>query len=415
MRKRGAGSFAVLTAVVIALLSGSVGIAHMPVVYAEENNENSGTDNVTDTGKPDGDIDNGNDDTDTDADNGNDDTDIDIEEAGLLLGRSMSTFILRSSRSVEPVDISVGDIGTLNSTLGQYTNGTPVNATLSGDISGAGSIQVNTGNVLTLYLNGHTLSGPSTMISVNGGSVVITGNGTLESTGLCTIMIDAGTVTIESGTVKAELSGGQVHTIHIKSGTLTVNGGNVSASGGEATGAILLEGGSVTITEGSSLNATVSTGYGYTCYATSSGNLTISGGNFSLNAPGGKCLLIGSNVTANVTGGSYSGNSGSIGVDTGMDSSVPPIGGWANSFYDKFQGGVLSDNTFYKENNFVYTNPTVSVASGTWNGTCKETRNLTTGSSYTFSGEGWTIEGDSTVYGSGSFCVPANGDYTFSR
>lgn len=377
MRKRGAGSFAVLTAVAIALLSGSAGIAHMPVVYAEENE----------------------------------------------------------------VNISFDDINTLNSKLSEKQDGTPVNATLSGDISGAGSIQVNTGNVLTLDLNGNTLSGPSTMISVNGGSVVITGNGTLESTNntgagvgviavknggnlkissgsvigkICAVYIDGGTVEIEGGSFEAELSQDMVYTIYVNSGTLTANGGYISANGNSSIGAIYLGNGSVEITEGSSLSTTA-TGFGYTCYATSSGNLTISGGNFSLNAPGGKCLLIGSNVTANVTGGSYSGNSGSIGVDTGVDSSVPQIGGWANSFYDKFQGGVLSDNTFYKENNFVYTNPTVSVASGTWNGTCKETRNLTTGSSYAFSGEGWMVEGDSTVYGSGSFCVPADGDYTFSR
>lgn len=398
-----------------------------------------------------------------------DDTGEETEETGLLLAASMSTFTLGNSRSVEEDPIEEGplefsDVGSLNTELEKCVDVGPVKAMLSGNISNASEpIRVTSGMVLTLDLDGYSISATSTAVSVDGGgSVTITGGGTLTSRTANTVNVTDGTLVLESGNIiaesrssggvivgaidvgssgKAEIKGGKVsgkgyavalnggevrvkdgtvqaeasgdvHAIHVNSGSLTVSGGRITGNGGEASGALFMQGGSARIT-GGSFSTTVASGYGYTCHPTGSSSLTITGGTFTLNAPAGKSLCVGSGARLSVSGGSFNGRG--IGIDTGADTAVPALGEWADSFYAKLGGGVLSDNTFYKEGSIVYTNSSVSVKSGTWDRTCIEKRTLTTNTPYSFGSAGWTVNGDSTVYGSGSFYVSNDGSYTFSR
>lgn len=479
MRKGVSKSFTVLTVTAIALILGNIETTYMPIVYAEEIEEINQTDNPIDTDETDVNTSTDSDESDSNTNNsGNNDssiaddnldvnssdelldvldtfneeedsiadrdiednqadtedsmdnTDEELEETEPLLTSIISPFSLSSSRSTE-VDLGeISDLTSLDNALNNNTNNNPIKAKLSQNITG--SIAVNEGKVLTLDLNGCTISSSSTVLSVNGGTVTITGNGKLESTGNYTVDISAGKFVLESGTVsgnsfaiyikggEANINGGtvetnsssvDVHTIHINSGNLTVNGGTISANGNEGSGALMMQGGNAKIT-GGSLYTKITGGYGYACYATDTASLTISGGTFTLDAPAGKSLCIGSSVSASVTGGSYSSNSGGIGIDV-TPNTADSIGAWANAFYSRLGGGVLSDNTFYKEGIFVYTSSSVSVMNGTWNG--QETRELTAESAYSFTSDGWSIDGDSTVYNSGSFYVPKNGQYTFSN
>lgn len=461
MRKGVSKSFTVLTVTAIALILGNIETTYMPIVYAEEIEEINQTDNPIDTDETDVNTSTDSDESDSsdelldvldtfneegdsiadrdiednqaDTENSMDNTDEELEETEPLLTSIISPFSLASSRSTE-VDLGeIRDLTSLDNALNNNDTNNSIKAKLSQNITG--SIVVKEGNVLTLDLNGYTISSSSTVLSVNGGTVTITGNGKLESTGTgtdnYTVNISAGEFVLESGTVSgnsfaiylnggnAKINGGtvnaissySVHTIHINSGNLTVNGGTISANGSTGSGALMLQGGNTKITGGSLYTKTTGE-YGYACYATNTASLTISGGSFTLDAPAGKSLCIGSSVSASVTGGSYSSNSGGIGIDV-TSNTANSIGAWANAFYSRLGGGFLSDNTFYKERDFVYTSSSVSVMNGTWNG--QETRELTVGSAYSFTSDGWSIDGDSTVYNSGSFYVPKNGQYTFSN
>lgn len=417
----------------------------------------------TDNDETDVGMDTDNDETDvgTDTDNVTDDASDETEEDEVLLTSGISTFSLQNSGSAEIVSEEIKTMDELNKLLEEHIKDTPVKAILSADIEAAQPIQLS--KKLILDMNNHTINASSTAVSVeDGGYLTITGSGRLSSGTGNTIEVTEGTLVLENGEIiaesrsdgnviagaisvgssgKAEINGGtvsgkgyaiairggeveikggtvkaepsgEVHAIHVNSGSLTVSGGSIIGNGGEASGALFMQGGSAEI-KGGSLKTTVTAGYGFTCYATGSSSLTITGGNFTLDASAGKSLYIGSGVTAAVSGGSYNGRG--IGINTGADSDNPTLGGWADSFYDKLGGGILSNNTFCKEGSVVYTNPSVSVKSGTWNRACKEMRDLTTGTQYSFGSEGWTIAGDSSVYGSGSFYAAEDGSYTFNR
>lgn len=416
----------------------------------------TGTGTGTNDDEPDGD---------TDTADVPDDTSDETEEE-MLLASVASTFSLRNSRDVEEVPATFGDIAGLNEELKKYTNKSPVKATLSGDITDANEpIQVGAGTELTLDLNGHSISASSTAVSVTGGgSLTIINSGTLSSKTGNTIEVTAGTLVVESGKIsaesrrsgndyvgaisvgsggKAEIKGGtvsgkgyavavrggtvdinggtleakasgeseDVHTIHVNSGSLTVSDGYIIAVGGTGSGSLCIQSDSAEIT-GGSFETTVTGEYGYACYVVGSAGITIKGGNFELSAPGGKSLYIESSGAVSVSGGTYN---NSIGIKTGVDGNSARIGEWADSFYGKLKGGILSDNTFHYENGgIVYTNPSVTVKNGTWDGKCTEDRELEAGI-YSFGSDGWRVHADSTVYCEGDFYAPSNATYFFTK
>lgn len=405
-------------------------------------------------------------DGDTDTADVPDDTSDEIEEGEMLLMNGIATFLLGNSRDVEEVSVTFGDIVGLNKDIETYTNNCPVKATLSGDITDANEpIQVGAGTELTLDLNGHSISASSTAVSVTGGgSLTIINSGTLSSKTGNTIEVTVGTLVVESGKIsaesrssgndyvgaisvesggKAEINGGtvsgkgyavavrggtvdinggtleaessaesaDVHTIQVNSGSLTVSDGYIIARGGTGSGSLCIQSGSAEIT-GGSFETTVTGDYGYACYVVGSAGITIKGGNFELSAPGGKSLYIDTSGAVSVSGGIYN---NSIGIKTGVDGNNAGIGKWADSFYGKLKGGILSDNTFcYEKGGIVYTNPSVTVKSGTWDGKCMEDRELEAGI-YSFGSDGWRVHADSTVYCEGDFYAPSNATYFFTK
>lgn len=408
------------------------------------------------------------DDTDADMDTANvpDDTSDEIEEGEMLLMNGIATFSLGNSRDVEEVSVTFGDIVGLNENIKTYTNNCPVKATLSGDITDANEpIQVGAGTELTLDLNGHSISASSTAVSVTeGGSLTIINSGTLSSKTGNTIEVTAGTLVVESGKIsaesrrsgndyvgaisvesggKAEINGGtvsgkgyavavrggtvdinggtleaessaesaDVHTIQVNSGSLTVSDGYIVARGKTGSGSLCIQGGSAEIT-GGNFETSVDGDYGYDCYVVGNGGITIKGGNFDLFAPAGKSLYIDTSGAVSVSGGIYN---NSIGIKTGVDGNNAGIGKWADSFYGKLKGGILSDNTFcYENGGIVYTNPSVTVKSGTWDGKCMEDRELEAGI-YSFGSDGWRVHADSIVYYKGNFYASDNAMYFFTK
>lgn len=412
----------------------------------------------------------GDDETDVEE-TGNDETDVEetpdvsddmsnvTEEDEMLLMGGISAFSLEDGKNTE----ECGSMEALSALLEQHNDGVPVKAILSKSIEVTEPIQLSENNALILDLGGNSISASTTAVSMEkGGHLTITGSGKVSSNTGNTVNVTKGTLVVEGGEIiavsrdegdahvgaidvgsdgkveirggtvsgkgfalainggSAEISGGtvkaestgDVHAIQVNSGNLTVSSGDIIGNGGEASGALFMQGGSAKI-EGGNLKTNVTTGYGFTCYAIGRSNLTITGGNFVLEAPAGKSLCIGSEVTTAVSGGSYSG--GGIGITTGADSNPPTLGEWAGAFYAGFGGGILSDNTFYKEGAIVYTKPSVSVSGGTWNNSCKETRTLTEKTAYSFGSEGWMVEDDATVYSNCKFYAPANETYTFIR
>lgn len=410
-----------------------------------------GEDNTTGTGKSDEKPD-----ADTDTNDVPDDTSDEAEEDEMLLMNRVSTFSLGNSRSVETDSKEIKTLSELNTLLQEHTTDTPVRARLSADINAEQPIQLN--KKLILELDNHTISASSTVMSVGeGGLLTITksgANGTLKSvegtvitvtggelvmddgsvtsvsgnaidvTGgsvkinggtvrgnNCAIYIDGGEVGISGGTVKAESSNRDVHAIHVNSGSLTVSDGYIIANGGSGSGSLCIQGGSAEIT-GGNFETSVNGDYGYACYVVGNGGITIKGGNFDLFAPAGKSLYIDTSGAVSVSGGIYN---NSIGIKTGVDGNNAGIGKWADSFYGKLKGGILSDNTFcYENGGIVYTNPSVTVKSGTWDGKCMEDRELEAGI-YSFGSDGWRVHADSIVYYKGNFYASDNAMYFFTK
>lgn len=399
-------------------------------------------------------------DVDTDTDDVSDDTRDEIEEDGVLLTSAASTFLLGDSRSSEIVWDNIKTMGELKTLLEEHTDDTPVRARLSEDIRITEMISLS--KILILELDNHTISSDSTAVSIGrGGVLTITNsgaNGTLNSTsgpvisvtggelvmndgGVttesgnainvtsgsvkisggtvrgndCAIYIDGGEVAVSGGSVEAGSSAESledVHAIHVKSGKLTVSGGYIVANGETGSGSLCIQGGSAEIT-GGNFETSVNGDYGYACYVTGSAGITIKGGNFGLDARAGKSLYIDTGGAVSVSGGTYDNR---IGIKTGVGGNNAAIGEWADSFYRKFKGGILSDNSFWYENDgIVYTNQSVTVKSGTWDGKCEEARELEVGT-YSFGSDGWRVHDDSrTVYDKGTFYALSEAMYFFTK
>ena len=466
MRKNRREIAALFTAFVVILAAGVSSTTQMPVVCAEEEHGNEaddltaqeGNDQATDQDETGDDVQGGSDeadddepDADTDTADVPDDAGDEIEEDGMLLTSAASTFSLGNSRSSE-----ITSEQALNELLANHTEDTPVRARLSEDIRITKGISLS--KKLILELNNYTISASSTVMSVekeglltitnsgakgtlkstNGPVITVTGgelvmndgdvtaesgnainvtSGSVEINGgtvrgnNCAIYINGGEVGISGGTVKAESSNRDVHAIHVNSGSLTVSDGYIIARGETGSGSLCIQGGSAEIT-GGNFETSVNGDYGYACYVVGNGGITIKGGNFDLFAPAGKSLYIDSRGAVSVSGGTYN---KSIGIKTGVNENSTGIGEWADSFYGKLKGGILSDNTFhYEKGGIVYTNPSVTVKSGTWDGKCMEDRELEAGI-YSFGSDGWRVHADSTVYCEGDFYAPSNATYFFTK
>lgn len=397
------------------------------------------------------------DDTDADMDTANvpDDAGDEIEEDEMLLTSAASTFLLGNSRSSEITWRLISGEADLNSLLEGADGETPVRAILSDNITVEQPIQLS--KKLILELDNHTISASSTVMSVEkeglltitnsgvngtlkseeGPVITVTGGGLVMNDGgvtaesgnaihvsrgsvkisggmvrgnNCAIYMDGGEVVVSGGTVEAA-SSTDVHAIHVNSGNLTVSGGYIIANGEAGSGSLCIQGGSAEIT-GGNFETSVNGDYGYACYVVGNGGITIKGGNFELSAPGGKSLYIDTSGAVSVSGGIYN---NSIGIKTGVDGNNAGIGKWADSFYGKLKGGILSDNTFHYENGgIVYTNPSVTVKSGTWDGKCMEDRELEAGI-YSFGSDGWRVHADSIVYYKGNFYASDNAMYFFTK
>lgn len=409
-----------------------------------------GEDNTTGTGKSDEEPD-----ADTDTTDAPDDTSDEAEEDEMLLMNRVSTFSLGNSRSVETDSKEIKTLSELNTLLQEHTTDTPVKAILSDNITVEQPIQLS--KKLILELDNHTISASSTVMSVEkeglltitnsgvngtlkseeGPVITVTGGGLVMNDGgvtaesgnaihvsrgsvkisggmvrgnNCAIYMDGGEVVVSGGTVEAA-SSTDVHAIHVNSGNLTVSGGYIIANGEAGSGSLCIQGGSAEIT-GGNFETSVNGDYGYACYVVGNGGITIKGGNFDLFAPAGKSLYIDSRGAVSVSGGTYN---KSIGIKTGVNENSTGIGEWADSFYGKLKGGILSDNTFhYEKGGIVYTNPSVTVKSGTWDGKCMEDRELEAGI-YSFGSDGWRVHADSTVYCEGDFYAPSNATYFFTK
>lgn len=206
------------------------------------------------------------------------------------LDEDISAFSLKSSRSAEMDLGEFSDTEVLNSVLREYQDETPVKATLSDHITNASTaIQITKGNVLTLDLDGYSISSASTIVSMEGGDLTVNG-----------------------GEITADTSG-EAYAVRVSSGSFTLKKGSVTGKGGQNGGtALFVDGGSADVSGGSLIGESTTVSFG--CYATSNSTLIITGGTFIRDSVYGKGLYIDQNVEAVVSGGSYSGG---IGINIG--------------------------------------------------------------------------------------------------
>lgn len=343
------------------------------------------------------------------------DTEEETEET-LPPAEIRSVFSLRSSRSTGTDIGSFDTIDDLNNTLKNWANKGAVEATLSEKINlteGYGAISVPAGVDLTLNMNNCSLSGFSNNgINVTGGTLTLTGTGSIECNNGYGIYINGGNVTLEgSQTITAQTEAA----IHVSgSGTLNISGGG-SVTGGAY--GIYSNESNVNINS-SSVTVTATAGDAWCVAGYDTGKtLTIKGGTFK--AQNGKSLRI--NVPddkVTITGGSFP-NGISIKSSEGSGVNDLPIGNWASGFYGSITGGVLSDNTFSAgqdgSNYYVHSPSGVTVSSGSWNGKYKEYRLLDPGKKYSFKDAGCKVSGDDTVYKACDFYVSEEEYYTFTK
>lgn len=387
-------------------------------------NVNSGKDSASDSqtdggnktdGKPDADTDDAEADSDADVKT-EDDTLADAEEEPeetLPPAEIRSVFSLRSSRSTGRDIGEVKSIPAFNEQLQTYANEGAVEATLSADIGLAevnDAITVPAGVDLTLKMNNCSLTDcfRSNAINVNGGTLTLTGKGSIECNNGYGIMIVGGNVTLD---------GNQTITSTSDNAIFVSQGGNLTISGGT------IKGGNYGIfaTESTvTINSGTVTGNRAACYISGgesvSRTLTINGGTFK--ATSGQSLYYAASKKATINGGTFTNG---VGVELSKSSeSIDSlsIGEWATRFYTKINGS-FDNNTFRAMDTdsgyYYYIESSTGGKSGTWDGKYKEYRLLEPGKKYSFKDAGCKVSGDDSVYKACDFYFSGEGFYTFTK
>lgn len=241
----------------------------------------------------------------------------------------------------EPEVVECGSSDDIDGILAKYTDGTPVEIILTAPIDyGNTSLQVGAGNNITLNLNGQNMTGQKDIvIQVNGGSLTIDGAGSITGKG--------------------------TYAVYVQSGNFTLAGGSISNTGiKDSNAALMINTGATATISGGSLTETPGSGAGYACYAATGSTLTISSGMFTMNGDTGKSLWISGGANAVITGGGYN---KSIAVEAQPDSALYSAlfyGGAGRSGGLIPEGYILTGNTFTQEQNYVRTEPAVSVVRG---------------------------------------------------
>ena len=274
-------------------------------------------------------------------------------------------------------------------------------------------VTIPSGAIVTLDLNGKTLTNAGDHTITNNGNLTVTGNGTVDNVTHQRAAIKnnvGGTVTVENGTFtrSAEAStsdtdhGNNSYYVIDNQGTMTINNGTFKFSdtnngkysslihngwydGGKnttrATATMVINGGDFTQAQGGK-NTVKNDDYG---------DLTINGGSFTQPVDNYFCIF--SYNVAKITNGNINGHVGVYGVP--------------NSEADKGQLTISGTPTITK-NIYAYAGSTVAISGGTVLGT------LNKADSGSLSLTGGTYSSDPTAYVADGYIARVNSDGTFT-
>ena len=297
----------------------------------------------------------------------------------------ISMFSLGNSRSAAEV-MECSSIQELQDCLAKCNADTAmeIKLTSSMDSIGSESFQITSGDI-TLNLNGFSMTGANgNVFEVSGGSLTITGDGSIESDSGFVILAGGGDLVIEGGNIVSKsgaaigVTGGSVtvtggsiqgtgYSVHVMNGEILVEGGRIEGSsmGNDSVALMVNTGAKATITGGDIIENLTSTNYGYACYAVETSEIHISGGTFSLKGDFGKSLWIDSGVTATITGGTYDHAIAKKVTTAPAQSELYKVFYGEPGSRDIIKGNyILTDNTFTYEQNFVRTQQNVSIVKG---------------------------------------------------
>ena len=222
---------------------------------------------------------------------------------------------------------------------------------LAADTVMTGSVTVDSGNNLTIDLNGHTLTAPENSKAFwirNGaltiedsiGTGVIQGSGTVNGYGGAIWMSSGDStnaLTLTGGTIRG-FNAGYGAGVYMGNGTFNMTGGAIQSCSATDGGGVYVEGGSFNMTDGtiSACNATNAGGGVYV----SSGTFEMSGGSIenctaARDGAGVKVLVSSGKASFSMSGGTIEGSSRD-GV------SIAAIGSGTSEF--SMSGGTIEDN-----------------------------------------------------------------------
>lgn len=234
---------------------------------------------------------------------------------GIAYSTTYNVYAVIYDQSGRHTTTSVQNVSTLTAVAAIGTTGyknlqSAVNAATSNQTvtllsSTTENVNIASGKVLTINLNGNTLTGIGEAL-VNNGTLTI-GGGTVKGGGTSKAVVNNKIITINDGTYTAATDNNNQTFWNSQNAQATIKNGNFSNSGGLVSGGAIASSGTLTIENGSNISVS-----GYWAIH-SNGTLTINGGKFT----GTQYGVVVSGGTTNINYGTIISNQDGIGLTAG--------------------------------------------------------------------------------------------------